>query len=89
MNNNKNEVEFQILIVLFNATFTQMSMLTGVVKHRAKLIFKRWFGIGQLFVREMEKIERSKDAEGFYDELTDKITDQCNEMRGRFANKDK
>ena len=72
-----NEKEWGILVCLFKATVEQQSMLIGVPKQQAKVIFKRW-------VKEVENllkiIESATDEENL-ELVTSVIENSINELR--------
>jgi len=49
-----NDKEWGILVCLFKATVEQQSMLIGVPKQRAKVIFKRWIKEGENLLKIIE-----------------------------------
>ena len=70
-------LEWGILICLFNATIEQQSMLIGLTKHQAKVIFKRWQAEGD---KLMKIIENTSDMDKIY-AVSDLIHNTINEIR--------
>ena len=77
MNKEEEEREWNILIGMFRATIEQQSMLKGVVKQHAKLIFNRWNKEGERILKHIESQSWTVDL----DEVTDILHDAVDELR--------
>jgi len=73
----KNIIEWNILIGLFRSTCEQQSMLIGETKGHSKMIFNRWMKEGN---RLLKAIEGMSDPE-MLEEITCLIEDSVNEIR--------
>ena len=72
-----NEKEWGILVCLFKATVEQQSMLIGVPKQQAKVIFKRWMKEGE----KLLKIVESATDQDNLELVTSVIENSINELR--------
>jgi len=72
-----NDKEWGILACLFKATVEQQSMLIGLPKQRAKLIFNRWVKEGNNLLKLIE----SATDEDKLEEVTSVIENSINELR--------
>lgn len=75
--NEKANLEWNILIGLFRATCEQQTMLIGETKQHAKLIFNRWVKEGQ---RLMKVIEKESNDE-LLNEMTELMEETANKLR--------
>jgi len=72
-----NEKEWGILVCLFKATVEQQSMLIGVPKQQAKVIFNRWMKEGE----KLLKIVESATDQDNLEIVTSVIENSINELR--------
>ena len=72
-----NDKEWGILVCLFKATVEQQSMLIGVPKQQAKVIFKRWMKEGE----KLLKIVESATDQDNLELVTSVIENSINELR--------
>ena len=72
-----NEKEWGILVCLFKATVEQQSMLIGVPKQQAKVIFNRWMREGE----KLLKIVESATDQNNLEIVTSVIENSINELR--------
>ena len=72
-----NEKEWGILVCLFKATVEQQSMLIGVPKQQAKVIFNRWMREGE----KLLKIVESATDQDNLEIVTSVIENSINELR--------
>ena len=72
-----NEKEWGILVCLFKATVEQQSMLIGVPKQQAKVIFNRWMKEGE----KLLKIVESATDQDNLELVTSVIENSINELR--------
>jgi len=73
----KNILEWNILIALFKATQEQQGMLIGQTRQETKVIFNRWMKQGDMLLR---LIEKESDIERL-EEITEVIENAVNELR--------
>ena len=73
----KNAVEWLILIGLFKATIEQKSMLIGVEKQRAKQLFNNWIRQGTSILNKFE----ANFTEDELEELSLLVETSMNELR--------
>lgn len=72
-----NEKEWGILVCLFKATVEQQSMLIGVPKQQAKVIFNRWMKEGEKLLKIVESATDKDNLEL----VTSVIENSINELR--------
>ena len=75
----KNIIEWNILIALFKATEEQKSMLIGTTKHEAKVIFNRWLKQGNQLLKLIEEMSDEEALE----EITELIEDSVHKIRNK------
>ena len=72
-----NDKEWLILIALFKSTVEQQSMLLGVEKQRAKMVFNTWNRQGASLLKRFERVIGEEALEV----LSEKIEEAANEVR--------